>query len=78
MVSRQLTEEEKLRWIAFANATPDVLDDVIRAKDSKDAAGLRRRLRAISLDFHRGPRPLVAPRLSLQHLCTFMFLRVRQ
>ena len=36
----QLTEDEKRRWIASANATPDVSDDAIRAKEDVAAATL--------------------------------------
>ena len=62
----QLTEDEKRLWIASANVTPDVSDDVIRAKEDAAAATLDNR-HSIST---YASDPWFAPRL--QHLRTFL------
>ena len=69
----QLTEDEKRRWIASANATPDVSDDAIRAKEDEAAATLAGHNRhSISTDARD---PCFAPRL--QHLRIFLRRRLR-
>ena len=64
----QLTEDEKRRWIANANATPDVSGDAIRAKEDVAAATLAGHDRhSISTEARD---PWFAPRL--QRLRTFL------
>ena len=55
----KLTEDEKRRWTASANATADVSDDAIRAKEDAAAATLTGHNRYSN--FTEAPRPLFCP-----------------